>query len=94
MLTQSPPDQSESQVLWEQLAPQLDVLCERAERVLYLCRQQPEPVQQLKEAQHLLNCETLAMKELVRPSLAFGPLGAASIREEIVSVWNNGCSAP
>jgi hypothetical protein len=81
ILTHSPPDQLESQVLWEQLAPQLDVLCEGAEKVLQCCRQQPVPVQQLKDAQHLLKCETLAMKELVRLSLAFGPLGAVAFRE-------------
>ncbi len=81
LLAHPPPDQSEILVLWEQLAPMLDTLCKQAERVLQCCRQQPIPVQQLKEAQHLLKCETLAMKELVRPSLAFGPLGAASIRE-------------
>jgi hypothetical protein len=39
------------------------------------------PVQQLKEAQHFLKCETFVMKELARPSLAFGPLVSASIRE-------------
>ena len=81
ILTHPPPDRLESQVLWKQLAPKLDTLCEQAERVLHLCRQQPVPVQQLKEAQHFLKCETFVMKELARPSLAFGPLVSASIRE-------------
>jgi hypothetical protein len=76
-----PPDHDEALQLWEQIAPQLDTLCREAETVLHLCRQQPVPVQQLKETQHLLKYETLAMKELVSPSLAFGPLGAASFRE-------------
>ena len=76
-----PPDHDEALQLWEQVAPQLDTLCQEAERVLHLCRQQPVPVQQLKETQHLLKYETLAMKELVSHSLAFGPLGAASFRE-------------
>jgi ADP-heptose:LPS heptosyltransferase len=76
-----PPDQVETRILWSQLAPKLDDLCQQAEWVSHCCRQQPIPVQQLKEAQYQLKCQTLAMKELVRPSLAFGPLAIASIRE-------------
>jgi hypothetical protein len=76
-----PPDQDEALQLWKQVAPQLDTLCQESERVLHLCRQQPVPVQQLKETQHFLKYKTLSMKELVRHSLAFGPLGAASFRE-------------
>ena len=76
-----PPDHVEALQLWEQIAPQLNTLCQEAEKVLYLCRQKPVPVQQLKDTQHLLKYETLAMKECVRDSLAFGPLVAASLRE-------------
>ena len=76
-----PPDQYEALQLWDQIAPQLDTLCQEAERVLHFCRQQPVPVQQLQETQHLLKYETLAMKERVGPSLAFGPLGMAAIRD-------------
>lgn len=76
-----PPDHDEALQLWEQVVPQLDTLCQEAERVLHLCRRQPVPVQKLKETQYLLKCEVVAMKELVRPSLAFGPLVAASFQE-------------
>ena len=67
--------------MWEQLAPQLETLCEQADGVLQFCKQHPVPVLQLKEAQHQLKCGTLAMKEFARPSLAFGPLAVAFFRE-------------
>jgi len=76
-----PPDESDYHALWRLLDPQLDDLCQQAGKVLQFCRQYPVPVQQLKEAQHQLKCQTLAMKELVAPSMAFGPLAIASIRE-------------
>jgi ADP-heptose:LPS heptosyltransferase len=81
ILSHPPPDLSESQVMWEQLVPQLETLCEQADGVLQFCKQHPVPVLQLKEAQHQLNCRTLAMKEFARPSLAFGPLAVAFFRE-------------
>ncbi len=77
----SSPNQFDDVRMWEQLAPQLDTLCERAEKVLQLCQQRPVPVQQLKETQNLLKCETIDLKELTRLSLAFGPLVGACIRE-------------
>ncbi len=77
----SPPDLAENQMLWEQIAPELDAMCEQAELVLRMCSQHRVPVQQLKEVQHQLKCKTLAMKELTRSSLAYGPLAVASIRE-------------
>ncbi len=76
-----PPDLGEVIQIWEQLAPELDLLCDQAEKVLRLCQQQPVPVRELKDVQEQLKYGTLAMKELVRPSLAFGPLAVASIRE-------------
>jgi hypothetical protein len=81
ILSHPPPDLLESQVMWKQLAPQLETLCEQADGVLQFCKQHPVPVLQLKEAQHQLKCGTLAMKEFARPSLAFGPLAVAFIRE-------------
>jgi hypothetical protein len=81
LASEPPPNHVESQVLWEQLVPHLDVLCENAERIRDLCRQRPVAVQELKHAQHRLQCETLAIKKLASPSLAFGPLVLASIRE-------------
>jgi hypothetical protein len=79
--SEPPPDQFESLQLWKQLAPQFETLCEQADGVLQFCKQRPVPVLQLKEAQHQLKCGTLAMKEFARPSLAFGPLAVAFIRE-------------
>ncbi len=76
-----PPDFFESAKVWEQLAPQLDHLCAQAEGVLNLCRQNPVPVKHLKALQHDLKVETLAMKQLTRPSLAFGPLAVAFFRD-------------
>ncbi len=81
ILSHPPPDLSKSQVMWKQLAPQLEMLCEQADGVLQFCKQHPVPVLQLKEAQHQLKCGTLAMKEFARPSLAFGPLAVALFRE-------------
>jgi len=77
----SPPDQLEALGLWKQLAPQADALCQQAEEVLYLCRQQPVPVLKLKKAQHQVTQRSLAIKELGGPSYAFGPLAGAFIRE-------------
>ncbi len=79
--SEPPYDLGEAIQVWEQLAPQLNVLCDQAEKVLQICQQQPVPVGELKEVQEQLKYGTLAMKELVRPSLAFGPLAVASIRE-------------
>ena len=79
--SEPPPDMDALIRIWEELAPQLDILCDQAERVLRLCQQQPVPVQELKDVQESLKYGTLAMKELVTPSLAFGPLAVASIRE-------------
>ncbi len=76
-----PPDLDALVRIWEEFAPQLDVLCDQAEHVLRLCQQQPVPVQELKEVQESIKYGTLAMKELVTPSLAFGPLAVASIRD-------------
>lgn len=81
VLLDCPPGRLEASTLWEQLAPLLDRLCALSDTVLQLCRQQPVPVLQLKEAQYQLKHETLSMKELVSASLPFGPLGVASIRE-------------
>jgi ADP-heptose:LPS heptosyltransferase len=81
LASEPPPDQFESLQLWKQLAPQFETLCGQADGVLQFCKQHPIPVMQLKEAQHHLKCGTLAMKELARPSLAFGPLTVAFIRE-------------
>lgn len=75
------PNQIEVFRLWEQVAPQIDTVCNRAEKVFQLCQQHPVPVQQLKETQYLLKGETLALKEMTRSSLAFGPLVGACIRE-------------
>ena len=77
----SAPNSLEDVQLWEQVAPHLDLICNRVESVFQLCQQQPVPVQQLKETQFLLKCETLDLKELTRSSLAFGPLVEACIRE-------------
>jgi len=81
ILSYPPPDLLESQVMWEQLAPQLEALCEQADGVLQFCKQHPVPVLQLKEAQRQLQSGTLALKEFARPSLAFGPLAVTFIRE-------------
>ena len=81
-LSVNPPQDEEIQ-LWKQVAPQLDVLCERAEKVVQLCEHKPLLIPQLKETQHLLKGETLALKELTKCSLAFGPLVGASIRETL-----------
>ncbi|MEX0830878.1 MAG: glycosyltransferase family 9 protein [Nitrospirales bacterium] len=76
-----PPDHAEVVGLWPQFASHVDVLCQQAEEVRALCRKQPIPVLKLKEAQYRLKEQTLAMKELVRSSYAFGPLVVAFIRE-------------
>ena len=81
ILSHPPPDLSKSRVMWKRLAPQLETLCEQADEVLQFCKQRPVPVLQLKEAQHQLKCGTSAMKEFASPSLAFGPLAVAFIRE-------------
>ena len=77
----SPPDRSEVCSLWEMLAPQLDELCSQADGVLQLCRQEPVPVKKLKDVQYHLKEQTLAIKELVQLSHAFGPLAVAFIRD-------------
>lgn len=79
--TNVPPNHSEVVGLWPQFFSQVDVLCQQAEEVRSLCRKQPVPVLKLKKAQHQLKEQTLAMKELVRSSYAFGPLAVAFIRE-------------
>jgi len=77
----APSDLRETWSLWKQFAPHVETLCQQAEKVLSLCRQQPMPVLKLKEAQQQLNQRTLAIKELGGPSYAFGPLAGACIRE-------------
>jgi len=67
--------------VWRLLAPQLDHLCNQADSVLDMCRQKPIPVDSLKAQQHQLTVDTLAMQQVVRSSLAFGPLAMAFFRE-------------
>jgi len=77
----APPDRLQTVRLWEQVAPQLDRLCDQSNAVLQFCRQIPIPVRKLKETQVRLKEQTLEMKELVKSSYAFGPLSVAFIRE-------------
>ncbi len=67
--------------LWEEIAPRVDMLCKETEKMIHLCQQRPAPVVQLKDAQHFIKCESLALKDLTRLSLTFGPLVGACIRE-------------
>lgn len=76
-----PPDYDEVIGLWPLFAPQVSALCQQVKVVRSLCRKQPVSVLNLKEAQHRLKEHTLAMKELVRGSFAYGPLTVAFIRE-------------
>ena len=76
-----PPDHSEVVGLWAQFASQVDVLCYQAEEAWSLCRRDPLPVLKIKKVQHQIKEQTLAMKELVRSSYAFGPLAMTFIRE-------------
>lgn len=77
----SPPDLTECEEVWRQLAPQLDRLCVQADKVVDLCRQQPIPVKILKAQQQQLHTDTLTMRTFARPSLAFGPLAMAFARD-------------
>ncbi len=78
---EAPPDWLEAKKTWEQLSPQLDRLCDESDVLLQFCRQQPVPVEKIKETQRQLKEETLAIKELVKSSYSFGPLSVAFIRE-------------
>jgi len=80
-LSDLPPDYSEIPSLWETLAPQLDQLCAQARSFLECCQKKPVPLSELKSLQQELKVGTLAMKELTRPSLAFGPLAVAFVRD-------------
>jgi ADP-heptose:LPS heptosyltransferase len=82
-LATSPPDFPECEQVWRHLAPQLNQLCNQADRVLDLCRQRPIPVDILKACQHQLTVDTLAMQQVARPSLAFGPLAIAFFRDTL-----------
>jgi len=76
-----PPDYAEVIGLWPLFAAQVSELCQQVEVVRSLCQKQPVPLLNLKEAQHRLKEHTLAMKERVRSSYAYGPLTVAFIRE-------------
>ncbi len=76
-----PPDQCEALHMWQQVVPHVDAVCQGAEDVQALCRQQPVPVMKLKQAQQQLTRRTLGLQELCRSSYAFGPLAGAFIRE-------------
>ncbi len=76
-----PPDFPECEQVWRRLAPQLNQLCIQADRVLDLCHQRPIPVDILKACQHQLTVDTLAMQQVARPSLAFGPLAITFFRD-------------
>ncbi len=75
------PDHSEVLTLWTQFGPQVEALCQQAEGVRSLCRQEPVSVLKLKNGQQQLKEQTIEIKELVRSSYAYGPLAVAFIRE-------------
>ncbi|MCA9420759.1 MAG: glycosyltransferase family 9 protein, partial [Nitrospira sp.] len=79
--TAPPPDFHGCEELWDNLFPQISQLCRQADMVLELCRQKPIPVDLLKAGQGQLSVDTLAMQQVARPSLAFGPLAMAFFRE-------------
>ncbi len=81
ILLDHPPDLHEVSKIWPELASHVAVLCQQAQEALSLCRQEVIPVSELKNVQHRLKEQTLAMKELVRHSYAFGPLAVAFIRD-------------
>jgi ADP-heptose:LPS heptosyltransferase len=76
-----PPDLSEYEQMWCDLAPQLDQLCLQADRILELCRQRPIPVEALKTCQQQLTDQTCRMQQVARPLMAFGPLAMAFLRD-------------
>ena len=77
----APPDQAEVVRLWQQLFPQIEILCQQAEEVRALCKQPSLSIVKLKNAQEQLKEQILEMKDLVRSSYAFGPLSVAFVRE-------------
>ena len=77
----SPPYVFEDLRLWEEVIPRIDALCQETKRMFHLCHQQPVSVTQLKNAQNFVKDESLALRELTRSSMVFGPLVGACIRE-------------
>lgn len=76
-----PPDFPECERVWHGLASQLDLLCDQADTISALCRQQPLPTAALKARQQQLRNDTLLMQQDIGASLAFGPLASAFFRD-------------
>ncbi len=76
-----PPDYEAILCLWGRLAPQLDQLCEQTHQFNTCCHCLPMPVKEIQFLQRDLQAKTLAIKELTKPSLAFGPLAVAFVRD-------------
>ena len=79
--TSSPPHLFEDLRLWKELEPRINSLCKQTEKMVYLCQEPSVAVVQLKETQNFVKCESLALREVARAALAFGPLVGACIRE-------------
>ncbi len=81
LISSPPPHLLEDLRLWEELEARVDTLCKKTEKMVDLCQQQSVPVVQLKDTQNFVKYESLALKEMTRSSLVFGPLVGACIRE-------------